>query len=326
MLRLCVVALAGLMATGEVAAATWADGMFVELNKDFGSVPRGPALQHVFQIKNNTQGPVNIANVRVSCGCVTASATKSTLAPGEEGAITASMDTLRFTGHKNVTIFVLFDRPAIQEVRLWVQANGRDDVAVRPESLAFGTTKKGEGPTQAVTFTFYGTRDARIEQVSCESNYIQPAFKEVSRRDSEATYQITAKLREDAPVGKWFADLWVKTNVANMPRVRIPLTVEVESALSVTPASVAFNQVQVGKDAERKIIVRGLKPFKITGFEGGDGQLAIKSSTEESKPVHVVTIKLSPKNAGTKDWTIKVLTDLKEDNTIDFRTTAVVSP
>jgi hypothetical protein len=37
-----------------------------------------------------------------------------------------------------------------------------------------------------------------------------------------------------------------------MPKVRVPLTVEIQSALSVSPASVILGQAKVGEQTERK--------------------------------------------------------------------------
>src|SRR3954468_23804106 len=105
MLRYSAVLLVGLWAAGPAAAASWADAMFDELSKDFGSVPRGPTLTHHFRVVNNTRGPVSISNVRVSCGCTTAQALKNYLNPGEETAVLARMDTTRFVGPKSVTIY-----------------------------------------------------------------------------------------------------------------------------------------------------------------------------------------------------------------------------
>ena len=50
MLRYSVVLLAGCLAAGPAAAASWADRLFDEMSKDFGSVPRGPALVHHFRL------------------------------------------------------------------------------------------------------------------------------------------------------------------------------------------------------------------------------------------------------------------------------------
>jgi Protein of unknown function (DUF1573) len=320
------VLLAGLMAAGPAAAASWADGLFDELNKDFGSVPRGPTLVHPFRVVNKTNGPVSIVSVRVSCGCTSATALRSYLNPGEETAVVARMDTTRFTGVKSVTIYVQFDRPAFEEVRLWVQANARNDFAVSPDSLAFGQVRRGSAPAAAVNVTFYGNSDAQIVDVRSESNYIRPQVREVRRQDSEVTYQLSAALRPDAPVGKWYTDVWVRTNNPAIPQVRVPLTVEIESALSVTPEAVSLGQVRVKGESERRVIVRGTKPFKITRVQGADSQVTVKDNTPESRAVHVLTVRLKAAEAGELSRILRVLTDLPEDNMIDFQVSALVMP
>src|SRR5688572_31913915 len=105
-------------------AQTKMDALFDELQRDFGSVPRGPDLTHPFRIVNTTKQTVRISGVRVSCGvCSTAHALKQSLQPGEETAIVATMFTSRFLNSKVITIYVTFDQPRFQEVRLWMQAN-----------------------------------------------------------------------------------------------------------------------------------------------------------------------------------------------------------
>src|SRR5437660_799351 len=132
MSRYSLVVLASLWAAGSAPAATWADSLFEELSKDFGSVPRGPTLTHPFRV----------------------------------------------------------------------------------------------------------------------------------------VYRLTGRLRGDAPVGKWYTDLWLRTNNPSMPQVRVPLTVDIESALSVSPEAVTLGQVKVQGESERRVVVRGVKPFKITRVQG----------------------------------------------------------
>jgi hypothetical protein len=326
MLRYSLVLLAGLAAAGPAAAATWADGLFDELSKDFGSVPRGPTLVHPFRVTNNTSGPVSIASVRVSCGCVSATALKNYLNPGEETAVVARMDTTRFTGPKSVTIFVQFDRPASEEVRLWVQANGRNDFNVTPDTLVFGQVKRGGTPAASTTVTFYGQADVRITDVKGESNYIQSTIKEVRRQDSEVSYQITVKLRGDTPAGKWYTDLWVRTNNAALPQIRVPLTVEIESPLTVSPDAVSLGEVKVQTESERRVIVRGVKPFRITKVQGADDELSVRDSILESKPIHVLTVKLKPARPGEWNRTLHIVTDLAEDGEIDLHVSAQIMP
>jgi hypothetical protein len=301
--------------------------MFAELSKDFGSVPRGPTLDHQFLLTNRTGNLVHISSVRVSCGCVTASALDTNLAPGQSTAIQAHMDTRRFLGTKVVTIYVSFDRPHREEVRLWIQGNSRDDLSVTPETLAIGQAKRGSVPSAAVTVTFAGNGQWQITGVERESNYILTALQELHRDATVVSYQLTAAVRADTPVGKWYTDVWLTTNNPTGPKVRVPLTVEIESALSVSPSAVNLGQIQPGAEEERKVIVRGIQPFRITKIEGTDDQLTVNDSTSASKSVHVLSVRLKPKKAGELDRKLKVLTDLKEEGELEFQTKAqVVEP
>src|SRR5262245_53147067 len=293
--------------------------MFEELVKDFGTVPRGPTLTHSFRFTNSTGQPVHISGVRVSCGCVSAVPLQYDVAPGQSAVIQAQMDTRRFSGSKSVTVYIQFDRPQWEEARLWVQANARDDLTVSPDTLALGQHKRGTGPSGRTTISFLGNDAWQILEVQRETNYVKTELKELRRQGGEVAYELTATLREDAPVGKWYTDLWVRTNNPALPRVRVPLTVEIQSALSVSPSTVVLGQLKPGAEAERRVIVRGTQPFKITAVQGTDEVLSVKDSTEGARPVHVLTVKLKPKKPGEQSWNLKVLTDLKDEGEVAFQ-------
>jgi len=119
------------------------------------------------------------------------------------------------------------------------------------------------------------------------------------------------KLREDVPVGAWHAELWLKTNDATTPRIRIPLVVEVEGTLTATPSEVALGQVKAGNKVERKVVIRSATPFKVTKIEGADEELQVTGGDEEEKNVQVLKVTYLA-NAKTTDLkrTIKVTTSL----------------
>jgi hypothetical protein len=326
MLRYGLVIVAGLWAASPALSATWADTLFEEFSKDFGSVSRGPMLSHPFRVVNNTRGPVTISSVRVSCGCVSAVALKGHLESGESTYIVARMDTTRFTGIKSVTIYVQFSRPSSEEVRLVVQANGRNDFSVTPDTLAFGQLKRGGTPSASVLLSFYGNNSMQITEAKSESNYIQLAVQEVRRQETEVTYQLTARLRADAPVGKWYTDVWLKTNDPSMAPIRVPLTVEIESALSIHPETVTLGSIKAHSEIERRVIVRGIKPFKIPQVEGADEHLVVRVDSPDAKPVHVLTIKFKAGDSGEVNRTLRILTDMAGDNKIDFHVNGQISP
>jgi len=326
MFRHCLALVVGLGLVGPARAGSWADGMFEELSKDFGSVPRGPVLSHPFHLTNNTGRPVHIAGIHVSCGCVTATAKESYLAPGQKTVVLAEMRTNVFSGVKSVTIYVRFDQPQSEEVRLWVQANSRDDVTVTPDAFAFGPVKRGTEPAGTVTVTFLGNGAWQIQKAQCDSNYVSAVCTEVRRDLGEVSYQVKATLRKDAPVGKWYTDIWLTTNNPSTPRVRVPLTVEIQSALTVSPSAVDLGQVRIGSQTERKVIVRGVKPFRVTEIRGADDQLQVRDTTPESKTVHVLAITLKPSEAGDLNRSLRILTDLREEGEIELQAKARIMP
>ena len=311
MLRYSFVVLAGLL-SGAPASAAWADRLFDEHAQDFGSVPRGQLLTHSFRVVNRYASPVSISNVRVSCGCTTAQALKTYLAPGEETAVLAQMDSSRFAGPRTVTVFVTFAEPSYDEVRLTVTADSRDDFRLSPDSFAFGQVHQGSKDALTATISFYGVSGVQVTELKSESNFILTAFKPVRRGDVETAYELTARLRGDLPVGKWYTDLWVRTNNPALPQVRVPLTVEVESPLSLSPEAVSVGEVKSGAETDRRVIVRGVKPFRITRVDGTDAAVSVTENAAGLREVHVLTVKVKGDKAGDLTRTLKIRTDMGE--------------
>jgi hypothetical protein len=89
---------------------------------------------------------------------------------------------------------------------------------------------------------------------------------------------------------------------------------------------VILGQVKRGAVAERKVILRGARPFKIVRVEGDDGMWRVQESSDRSKPVHVLTVSLKAKKVGETRRVIKITTDLREDGEIRFQARAQVIP
>lgn len=324
MMRSFLLTVGILIWTGHAQAASWADGLFDELSRDFGTVPRGTQLTHPFRLTNNTQETISISHVRVSCGCTTARALQNVLKPGEETAIFATMDTRRFLGPKAVTVYVSFSQPRFEEVRIVVQGNSREDVIFAPEGINFGKVKKGATPTTQMSITFLTSFNVQPTEITSESNYVIPKIVAGPKENGQSAIQVQATLRDDTPAGKWFTDLWIKTNNPNMPKLRVPVTVEVETALSLIPNQVQLGQVKVGAETDRKVVLRGQVPFRIVSVQGTDRIVSVKDSSNEAKTMHVLTVTLHPSRAGELHRTLRVVTDMPNGGEIEINAQAQV--
>jgi hypothetical protein len=281
-------------------------------------------LKHSFRIVNRTAGRVHIAGVRVSCGCTAARALQNELEPGTESAIVAQMDSRRFSGKKTVTIYVRFDSPGWDEARLSVTANSREDITVSPESLSFGRIQRGSPATATSTVALRGHRDWQLFDSKCDSPYVETKTEEQLRETDEVRYLITARVRQDLPVGRWHTDVWLTMKDPSAMHIRVPLTVEIEPALSVSPLVAEFGEVDVGDEAERKVVIRSAKAFRITGVAPDDRTLRCHDNQPGAQLVHVLTIRYKPSQPGVLDKTLNISTDRNEEAKLVVRASAGV--
>ena len=314
MFRYSFALLVGASMLSPVGAADSLASLFDTQVHDFGNVPVGPMLHHAFTVKNTTKQTLKVANLRVSCGCVTPSASTMVIAPGETATVNAQMDSRRFVGAKSVTIFVLFTQPAVEEIRLEVKAFGRTDIALNPDSFAFGQMRKGTSPTTTTQITMVG--NTKIMEAASESGYVQISIKEPKRTDYGLTYEITAKMRADIPVGKWYTDVWIKTDTNN--RIRVPVTVEVEAMLTVAPGNLQFDATKVGTPITKPIVVKGAQPFKIVDIKGGDGLFSAVAASTEAKVAHILRVTFNPGKEGDFTKSLQIITDLKDEGKVSF--------
>lgn len=336
MFRFSLVSSVLLVVSGQ-AHASWADGLFEELSRDFGSVPRGQTVSHPFRVVNNTGGPVTINSVRVSCGrCSSANALARTLAPGQDTAVLVSMMTNQFSGHKEIIVTVQFSQPRFEEVRLTVRASSRDDIAFSPENLNFGQVKRGKEGTAGMLVTFYGAPTTQITEAKCDSNYVQASVEEVRRDGGEVTYKINGKVRPDTPPGKWFSDIWLKTNNASVAKLRVPVVVEVDAAgalPSTAPSATAplvntvtLGKVKAGAQTDRKVVLRGTQPFRILGIQGTDAMVQVQPEVEEAQTVHTLMVRVRALTPGELTRHIRIQTDMRANPQIEFNAQAEIVP
>jgi Protein of unknown function (DUF1573) len=79
---------------------------FTESKFDFGTIKEGEVVKHTFQFKNTGNQTLIISEVKVTCGCTTPDWTRTPVAPGQTGYITAQFNSAGKPGqnHKVITV------------------------------------------------------------------------------------------------------------------------------------------------------------------------------------------------------------------------------
>jgi hypothetical protein len=323
-MRNAVLALGLVLASaGPIGAqAAWGDKLFLAkgiTSHDFGTVARGTQLQHRFLIKNIYKVPLDITNIRVSCGCVTVKpkgysefvpATNLTapvlsLKPNEESYLDINMDARRFTGHKMVSVYVTVGPQFISTATLQVTAVARQDVVFNPGSVDFGIVQAGQTPTQILEVAYSGNLPWRIEEVVKNASApFKVKVEEVRReppgrigRAGRVGYRFEITLKDNAPPGAFKQEIILKTNDPNSPTLTVAVDGTVQASLMVTPKIVRMGSVKAGDNMEQRVIVSGSRPFRILGVDGLESGLTVEVANE-AKTRHTLAIRYEPTKAG----------------------------
>jgi hypothetical protein len=289
-LTLCLLALT----SSSVAAQGWADKMFKDgSTHDFGTVPHGAQLLHRFTITNIYAVRMEITSIVPGCGCVTYNAPKRFLEPRESGVIEILMDAKRFTGPKSVSIRVSVGPEFISTAELKVTANSRADIVFNPGQINFGTVARGQTPTQTMDVEYAGTLPWQVTEVVAKDLPLDTTFKDLYRRPGQVGVQLAVTLKADAAPGPFKEYVYLRTNDPATPLVGVLVEAHIVAPVTVTPSSLRLTgseKVKIGEVVTRRVIIKGTRPFKVLGVDGGGPEIV--SGGEFGPPAAQQTIVL----------------------------------
>jgi hypothetical protein len=305
-----------LLATTPVAAKEWAAKMFTVKSHDFGHVARGSKTDFAFEVQNLYEEDVHIADVRTSCGCTTPSITKPTLKTWEKGSILATFNTRSFQGQRSASITVVIDKPYYAEVQLNVSGYIHADVDFQPGAVNFGEVDQGHDAVQKVSVTHHGRNNWQITDVRSANENLEVELSDPIRQAGSVTYQMTVRLKPDAPAGYVRDSLTLVTDDRAVPTVPITVEGRVVPPLTVSPGTLFVGVLSPGQSVTKQLVIRGKQPFRITNVSCSDEAFQFRV-TDQPRTVHLVPVTFT---AGTEtgdiERTIDIQTDLPMGGTI----------
>jgi hypothetical protein len=304
----------------------WADKLFQGTNAhDFGSVPRGAQLYHRFPMTNIWAVPLELTNIRVSCGCVTATPSTKVLQPRESGYLEVTMDAHRFTGPKTVSIYLTVGPQYTSTATLRVSANSRADVVFNPGQINFGVVQRGQGAVQVIDVEYAGVLDWQVTEVDKGKAPVDVALEQLYRERGRVGYRLRAALKPDAPAGLLKHELLLKTNDPASPLVAVLVEAVVQAPLTVKPNPLRLGSVKAGEAVTRRVNVYGAKPFKIVAIDGlGEGIQADLPQTAAA--VQTVTFTCQGAQAGDLRRQVQIRTDLADQPPVTVTIEGTVAP
>jgi hypothetical protein len=333
-LVLAVVVGLGAASASPAQSDNWANKLFTfkggpqALYHDFGNVPFGSMLHHNFSIYNPWAVPIEITEVRVSCGCVTARISKNVLQPRETAYLEANMDTLRFKHpeSRTVSIHVSVGPQYISTATLQVSANARGDVVLQPGQVSFGVVAGGQTPTRIVDVDYAGILDWRISEIIKNDAPVEVVPEEAYRQPGKVGYHLKVTLKPDAPPGPLTKELLLKTNDPASPLVPVLVEATIQAHLMVTPHTLSLGTVKVGDTVTKKVIVRGIQPFKIMGLDNLGDAFTVDEVSANAQAQQILTVKYQAKSPGELHEQLKIRTDLPQEAAVTLKVEGTVVP
>lgn len=307
-------------------AQQWANDLFKVKNHDFGSIARGSKAEFKFPINNPYMEDVHISSVTSSCGCTSPRIEKQMLKTYETGSIIAHINSKTFLGNKGATLTVHIDKPYPATVLLHVKTYIRSDVVFSPEGVNLGDVQQGETVHRKVRVTYVGRNDWKINEVRSDNPHITATAQEVSRRNGQVVYDLDVRTDGELPTGSVTEHLILVTNDRNMPQVPLEVDGNINSGITVSPATLFMGVLKPGQKVEKRLVIRSEKPFSVTGISADGGKFSYdKKEGSQKKKVHVLPIQFTAsEKPGRVLHQIQISTDLGDTVTSTLPTYAVV--
>jgi hypothetical protein len=232
----------------------------VDKIKDFGTVPKGEKIHADFTVRNTGTAPLEISQVRPTCGCTVADF-DHTIPPGGSGKIDAEVDTTGFSGPISKALLVFSNDPGAPQVNLVIKADVRAFIEVLPRPLIiFRNVLQGEAATEKLILVSADGSNFKIEGASASSGPYKLDYHELAEKERVpdhpgSQWQLDVTVPPDAAEGMLNQKILVKTTSPKAPEVTINVTGVVRPVVQVIPGEINFGTVPGDALVGRNLLV-----------------------------------------------------------------------
>lgn len=225
----------------------------------FGEVIVNSKTEGTFVIRNTGAAPLELRDVRPTCGCTVAEFDR-TIPAGGNGRIKAVLDTTGFRGPISKAILVFTNDPKTPQVNLVLTANVRTFVDVLPRPLMRFNVLQGEPATDRVVLVSEDGSEFRVLGVDGSGNGLQTAVRELSAEERIAErkgsqWELTVTVPAEAAEGMLNQRLTVRTSAPKAQEVVVAVSGVVRPVVQVVPGELNFGTVAQGAPVGRNLVV-----------------------------------------------------------------------
>lgn len=311
--------------TAPTAASPEADTPRIEVEPadlDLGDLPEGAVAEFVYTIRNTGQAPLEISNIKATCGCTDVEMKKTLLAPGEASELKGAFDSFHRLGRQVKTINFKTNDPRHKSMALKFKAFVYQEIVVEPTYLMMKTVLSQVGAEKRVRIRAWTDPPLEIKTIQVIDENQPVEVKVLSRTvdlredDAASTGPLTVielgvTVPKGAPITILNGKIKLETNNKVSPTLWIPFQGRISGDVYAKPTRVHFGAASPGATLTKVVTVSSSshQPFSLDGVEPGKLGVQMKPLTEGELPVHRIELSITVPDDGNRRFRDEI--DLK---------------
>lgn len=292
---------------GEVPAIKFDEPTF-----DFGRVEGGPDVSHEYTFTNTGTGPLELLNVKPSCGCTTAGDYDKIVQPGKKGKIPVKISTRKATGniHKTITVHTNGTGESAMVI-LHLQGEVWQPIQIKPLSASFARISseeivKGKSTKLEITNNLDTLLKLEEPQVS------EKSFKaELKTIEAGKKYELLVTMQQEHKSGSISGNITINTGLKERPVLEIPVYAFITEVVDVSPDELVLPTSRTNS-LQRQIYIRATdqRKMKISDIQSSNPALKLQLSDVRDGTIYQLIVEIpSTYTPPTKGDTITMKTD-----------------
>lgn len=267
---------------------------------DLGEVVKGQKVIHEFIIRNEGSVPLEIEDVRSSCGCTVAEFDR-VVPPGGRGTIRAELNSLSLNGPGSTYIKVDSNDPENPLTALELKFNVVSLIRAFPGYARWLMTQGEKEGTIGQTIWATVGADLRVVKVEPPVPHISASFRPATEEERQEDvdgpqWRVELTLDNQAPVGAITGEVMVHLDHPQQKVLPIPISGFVRPTVFVEPQTGDFGTLHL-KETKRAVYnFRNFatEPIAVTGAEPSVEGLEAEVETVEIGRRYRVILKFDP--------------------------------
>ncbi len=229
---------------------------------DFGTAEQGQVIEQIFRVRNTGGESLRIDHVKGTCACTVGVASGDPIAPGDATSVIVRLDTARLSGRTTKTVTVYTNDPAGMPLTVTLTGQVLTDLVITPTPLYLGHVRRGTVVRRSLTVVAGRPGPpALVTAVEATNPHVRSWIESAADDHGQ---QVVVELDGDLPVGRFNADLVLRTTSERQPQVTVRVLGTIEGDIAVLPPQVTFALAEGEAASTREVYIRNRSERPIT--------------------------------------------------------------